>query len=260
MDNTDASAVTAAARRLAAAWNGRTLLDELPPAERPATLDAAYAIQRRLQEELGEAGAGWKIGGASVNGLRASPSGQPVFGFLRGSCVHESGAVLDLPPGGVVLEVEIAVRFGSHVAPASTPFDPAMIDRAYVAIEVVRSRFRDRKAVGQPSFLADAAGFHAFVRGDELPGGSQSPAFGEAATLSLDGVPIAGPLSGDDGTDPLAALRLFWDHAASQQLVVPAGAFVTTGTQTAPVDATRGGTYQGSIGGYVVRLQLREQP
>jgi 2-keto-4-pentenoate hydratase len=259
MEETDAS-IAAAARRLAAAWNGRTLLDELPLAERPATVDAAYAIQRRLQEELGEASAGWKIGGASVNGLRASPSGQPVFGFLRGSCVYESGAVLALPPGGVTLEVEIAVRFGRQVAPASTPFDPALIDRAYVAIEAVRSRFRDRKAVGQPSFLADDAGFHAFVRGDELPGGAQSPVFGEAASLTRDGVPIAKPLAGDDGTDPLAALRLFWEHAAAQRLVVPEGAFVTTGTQTVPVDATQEGAYEGSIGRHVVRFRLRRQP
>ena len=250
----------AAARRLAAAWNSQTWIDALPPAERPATLDAAYAIQRQLQEETGEPSAGWKMGGASVNGLRSSPSGQATFGFLRASCVHASGVALALPPGGAVLEVEVALRFGRQVAPATTPFDPALIDAAFVAIEVVRSRFHDRKAVGQTSFVADDAGFHAFVYGAVLPGGLASGAVAEGAMLSRDGVPISPPLSGDDGIDPLESLRLFWDHAASHGIVVPAGAFVSTGTQTAAVEVSEGGTYQGSIGSHVVRLVLAPAP
>ena len=248
----------AAARRLAAAWKTQSWIDALPPDERPATLDAAYAIQCRLQEETGEPSAGWKIGGASVNGLRASPSGQAVFGFLRGSCVHACGAELAMPPGGVTLEVEIAVRFGRAAVPATTPFDPALIDEAFMAIEVMRSRFHNCKTVGQPSFVADDAGFHAFIRGDALPGGLASAAFTEAAVLTRDGVVIGHPLGADDGTDPLAALRLFWTHAASRQIVVPAGAIVTTGTQTAPMDVTEGGTYQGRLGSHMVRLRLHD--
>ena len=250
--------IRAAARRLAAAWNAQSWIDKLPPGERPATLDTAYAIQRQLQEETGEPSAGWKIAGASVNGLRASPSGQALFGFLHGSCVHASGVNLAMPPGGVTLEVEIAVRFGQEAAPATTPFDPVLIDEAFVAIEVVRSRFHDRKAVGQPSFVADDAGFHAFIRGDALPTGLASVALAEAAQLTRDGVVISRPLSGDDGTDPLASLRLFWAHAASRQIVVPAGCIITTGTQIAPVDATEGGTFQGRLGSQVVRLKLQE--
>ena len=247
----------AAARRLATAWKRQVWFDELPPAERPATLDAAYAIQRQMQEEIGEASAGWKIAGASPNGLRASPSGKALFGFLRSTCVHPSGVALAMPHGGVTLEVEVAVRFGKTVAPASTALDPALIDEVFLAIEVVRSRFRNRKAVGQPSFVADDAGFHAFIRGDVLPGGLGSTLLGEAATLSRNGVMIAGPLTGEDRTDPLSSLHLFWAHAASRRLVVPAGAFVTTGTQTAPVDVVEGGIYQGSLGGHEVRLHLQ---
>lgn len=248
----------AAARRLAAAWTSRTLLDALPEGERPATLDEAYDIQQALQRELGERSAGWKIGGASVRGLQSSPSGKALFGFLRESCVHASGAVLPLPqPGAVTLEVEIAVRFARDAAPASEPFDPSLVDAAFVAIEVVRSRFRDRKAVGQPSFVADDAGFHAFIRGDEFPAALRSPELAEPAFLHRDDAPVAEPMAGEEGIDASVALQLFWAHAAARGVRVPAGAIVTTGTQTRPVDVGRPGTYEGGIGGRTVRVTFR---
>ena len=246
-----------AARRLAAAWNDQAWLDPLPPEERPTTLDEGYDIQARLQQELGDGSIGWKIAGSSVKGLRLSPSGKALFGFLRTSCAHASGVGLPLPPGAVTLEVEVAVRFARDAAPASEAFDASMIDAAFVAIEVVRSRFHDRKAVGQPSFVADDAGFHAFVLGDELPGGLQSPALAAPAALHRDGAPLAGPMVGEEATDVLAALALFWTHAASRNLRVPAGTIVTTGTQTAPVDVREAGLYEARIGAGVARLTLR---
>ncbi|MEF7613117.1 hydratase [Aquincola sp. MAHUQ-54] len=241
----------AGAARLAAAWRKRTRLAELPPEERPADVAQAYALQAALQQAMGDGSVGWKIAGGSVNGLKASPHGAPLFGFLREPCVHPSGAVLAAPPASAVftLEVEVALRFGRAAAPAEEPFDPAgMLDAAFLAVEVVCSRFVDRKAVGVPSFIGDDAGFHAFILGDPLPLGAASPLLGEPATLWHHDEQVGPALAGDDRTDPLQSMALFWRHAAQQRWSVPAGAIVSTGTLIKPWDTAGPGTYEGRLG------------
>lgn len=239
-----------AARRLADAWRTGARLESLPEAERPADLAQAYAIQAALQAQMGDGSAGWKIAGGSVNGLKASPSGQALFGFLRSPCVHRSGMVLLAPASGVfTLEVEAAVRFGKAVSPAETPFDAhEMIDAVFLAVEVVCSRFVDRKAVGQPSFIGDDAGFTAFVLGDALPLGVRSALLDAPATLHFEGQLVGPALAGDDRTWPLEALKLFWAHAAAAGTPVPAGSIITTGTLIKPFDTAEPGAYEGRLG------------
>lgn len=240
-----------AAQRLADAWRRRHRLTELPPEERPADVQAGYAIQAALQRRLADGSAGWKIAGASVNGLKAAPHGAPVYGYLREPCVHKSGAVLAAPPNGTMftVEVEVAVRFGRACQPATEAFDAtAMLDAAFLAVEVVCSRFVDRKAVGVPSFIGDNAGFHAFILGDALPQGVASPLLQAPATLLHHGDVVGPALAGDDRTDPLVSMQHFWRHAAEQGLAIPAGAIVTTGTLIKPWDTMTPGTYEGRLG------------
>lgn len=240
-----------AAKRLAQAWRQGLRLAELPAEERPADIAEGYVLQAALQPLLGDSVAGWKIAGSSVNGLKAAPHGAPVFGFLRESCMHPSGAVLAAPPAGAAftVEVEIAVRFGREVVPAREAFDAAsMIESAHLAVEVVCSRFIDRKAVGVPSFIGDDAGFHAFILGDALPGGIASPLLHAPATLWHHGELVGPATAGDDRTDPLAALALFWRHAAAYGYTVPAGAVITTGLVIKPWDTSAPGTCEGRLG------------
>lgn len=241
----------AAAARLADAWRRRLRLAELPPAERPADVGAGYAIQAALQRRMADGSAGWKVAGASVAGLRAAPHGAPVFGYLRDPCVHPSGAVLAAPPNGALftVEVEVALRFGRACRPAEEAFDAAaMIDAAFLAVEVVCSRFIDRKAVGVPSFIGDNAGFHAFIKGDALPQGAASPLLDAPATLWHHGELVGPALAGDERTEPLVSMQHFWAHAAAHGLAIPAGALVTTGTLIKPWDTMTPGTYEGRLG------------
>lgn len=250
-----------AAARLAEAWRHRRRLAELPADERPAGISHGYAIQAALQRRMADGSAGWKIAGASVSSLKAAPHGAPVFGYLRDPCVHPSGAVLAAPPNGAAftLEVEIALRFGRACRPAAEVFEPAtMIDAAYLAVEVVCSRFIDRKAVGVPSFIGDNAGFHAFVKGDALPQGAASALLAAPAQLLHYGEVVGPALAGDDRTDPLAAMQHFWAHAAALDLAVPAGALVTTGTLIRPHDTMKPGTYEGRLGDARVVFSIAE--
>lgn len=240
---------TIPANRLASASRNGMALKELPEAERPKTLEQGYAIQASLVGTLGEGVAGWKLAGASPRGLRGELPNPPATGVLIPSRMLRSGAVVQLQPGrGATLEVEVAFCFSRSVSPGDEVFDAAsMIKSATVAVEVVCSRFVDRKSVGQPSFIADNAGFHALIRGDELSYADGS-LFTDDAGLWWNGARIANSLTGDDRTRPFLSLGFLWEKFARQESKIPEGAIVTTGTLTVPVDVTQAGNYEARIG------------
>ncbi|MBY4948662.1 fumarylacetoacetate hydrolase family protein [Cupriavidus respiraculi] len=250
--------VTKAANRLAAAWRDGRRLDALPQGERPGTLEQAYALQARFVALTGAGTAGWKIAGASPRGLREDAPTTPALGRLLKTSMYDSGATLRLPAGATfTLEVEAAVVFARDVAPAREAFDPAtMIADAMVAVEVVCSRFVDRKAVGFPSFVADNAAFHAFVRGDALPGGAASAWLAAPAALYRDGVAVAAALTGDARTDPLLALAHLWQVFAANGTTIAAGETVTTGTLTVPLDTDTPGEYEARLGEASLRFTV----
>jgi len=249
--------LTKGADRLAAAWRDGLRLDALPDAERPQTLDQAYAMQARFVALTGGA-SGWKIAGASPRGLREDAPMPPALGRLLPSRMFASGTTLRVPDGAVfTLEVEAAVVFARDVAPARDAFDPAsMIARAMVAVEVVCSRFVDRKAVGFPSFVADNAAFHAFIQGEALPGGAASPWLASPAALYHDGVAVAEALTGEARTDPLLALGHLWKVFAANGTTIAAGDTVTTGTLTVPLDTDAPGEYEARLGEASLRFTL----
>lgn len=197
------------------------------------------------------------MAGASPRGLRRELPNPPAIGILIPGSVFQSGAVVPLPLGrSATLEVEVAFSFSRQVSPADEAFDAAsMIECATVAVEVVCSRFLDRKAVGQPSFIADNVGFHALIRGDRIDHTGDA-SFGEEAGIWRDGERIAHSLSGDDRTKPFLSLGFLWDRLGTQGATIAAGTVVTTGTLTAPVDVFGGGDYVARVGGATVAFTL----
>ena len=246
-----------AALRLASALRTGTSIKALPEEERPATLEEGYAVQAGFVEQLGEGTAGWKLAGASPRGLRGALPSPPATGVLIPSRIFASGALVRLPAGrGATLEVEVSFRFSREVSPADEAFDAAsMLAEASLAVEVVCSRYLDRKAVGQPSFVGDNVGFHALVRGDRL-GFTAGSSFAGEAGLWREGDRIAASLAGDDRTNPFLSLAFLWDRLGKQRLSIAAGSVVTTGTLTVPVDVTQGGHYEARLGDAKVALTL----
>lgn len=237
-----------AARRLAAAWRADARLDELPAAERPRDLAEGYAVQVALADELGGI-AGYKLGLSSAAAMARSGLGGPARGFMTGDRIKRSGATLAPVAGPLLVEVEIAFVLARDVPAGTRVADPAgLVGDAHLAIEVVRSRFNDRIAVGLPSFLADSVGFHALLLSDPLPGGVGSDLLGAPAELLHDGTRVAGPLDGPERTDPLHAFKLFLDQAAAANLPVAKGMIVTTGTLVAAYESDARGRYEARLG------------
>ena len=249
-------ALDAAVRRLQQAGRDGQLLIELPPAERPVTVDDGYLVQSAVLAAGEESIVGWKIAGASPRCLRGDVPAVPLIGGVVPSRILRSGASLAIHAGApLTLEAEVAVSFARDVAPADEPFDPAMIEQVIAAIEVVRSRFVDRKAVGQPSFAADNVGFHALVCGaavDLQPGA----AFQANVEMRFNDQVIATSMLGDDRTQPFQALSFLWNEFARRGITIPRGAVITTGTLTLPVDVTGPGLVEARVGDTRVGVRL----
>lgn len=246
----------AAVLRLQRAATSGQLLVELPLAERPSTVDDGYLVQTTVLAAGGEPLAGWKIAGASPRCVRGEVPAVPLIGGVVPSRILRSGASLEIHAGApLTLEAEVAVSFARDVAPADEPFDHTLIDGVFAAIEVVRSRFVDRKAVGQPSFAADNVGFHALVCGaavDLAPGA----AFQANVEMRFNDQVIATSMLGDDRTQPFQALSFLWSEFARRGITIPRGAVITTGTLTLPVDVTGPGLVEARVGDTRVALRL----
>jgi 2-keto-4-pentenoate hydratase len=226
-----------AAAMLAEAWRSGTLMQELPPAIRPRSLGQGYDIQDRLIAGLGDQVVGWKLGVGSAAQKRQSGIGRSIAGRLLGSHVYRPGDTIALANAApVTIEFEIAYILRRDVLPdeAAFPLLQAVGD-VHVAFELVRSRFVDRRAVGWPSFAADDAGFQALVLGPPI-----DPArLGElrhSLVVTLDGKEAATSLSGEDATDPEAALADLVATARERGMVLPNGSIVSTGTVSKPFD------------------------
>jgi 2-keto-4-pentenoate hydratase len=245
------------AQRLAASWQTGSRLVQLPENERPKSLEEAYQAQDAFVSRLDEGIAGWKIAGASPRGLRGELPNAPAIGCLIPSRVVPSGAQIVLPPGvQMTLETEVAFRFKRTVSPVDEELDPAsMLDKAFVAMEVVCSRFTDRRAVGQPSFIADNVGFHSLICGDALAW-ADARVFGEDSGLWKNGERVGASLTGDDRTQPLQSLAFLWDVFSQQGRMIPGGSIVTTGTLCVPLDTSSAGYYEAKVGEATVALTL----
>lgn len=226
--------------------------DMLAADERPATLEQGYAIQAAVRAASGTAVGGYKVAAANVAALRASEFGLALFGVLDAPAMLASGATVKRVTGSrLTLEVEVAFELLRDVDPATESLDvQSMLGAPFVAFEIVRSRYVDRKVVGAPSFVADNSAFHAFVRGEPLvaePHADGAP-WAVPAVLTHNGVSITTALTGEDCTEPLRSLALFWEHAAKYGMALTRGQVITTGTLVRPLDVDAPGRYEGRVG------------
>ena len=154
----DQRAVAQAAELLVAVRRTGKLIDALPAACKPQTLDDAVAIQDATLAALGETVAGWKV---------AVVDGRVVRAPIMASRVFESGAQVAaaiVPLLGI--EAEIAFRFDRALPPGKHSYeDVAAAVSAFAAIEIVDSRFRDHQAVSAQERNADFVTNGGFVRG-----------------------------------------------------------------------------------------------
>lgn len=236
----DQRAITQAAELLTAARRTGKLLDALPEACKPQTLDDAFAIQDATLAALGETVAGWKV---------AIVDGRVVRGAMMGSRVFESGArvkAASVPLLGI--EAEIAFRFERDMPAGKHSYDDvAAAVSAFAAIEIVDSRFRSYPDVSAQERNADFVSNGGFVRGAPAAGWRKLDLVNIPVTLTIGGVEVVKRNGGHAAGDPLKPAVAFANDFAGG---IKAGQFVTTGTYTGLAFAKPGQTALAAFAGF----------
>ena len=171
---------------------------------------------------------------------RQSGVGRSIAGRVLKHFVRDDGEAVTLPNDApATIEFEIAYILGRDVAPddASLTSPIEAVAAIHPAFEIVLSRFIDRRAVGWPSFAADNGAFQALVLGHAIDRHSTGTLASDVV-VSVDGEEAARRLSGEDATDPVAALTDLIAIARERGMMLPKGSIVSTGTVTKPFNVT----------------------
>lgn len=149
-----------AAMLLAARANMATgRIATLPDALKPASMEAALAVQHAVARSF--AIGGWKVG---------APGGTKMCGALPAATIQPSPAKLDAAQHPLrMVESEVAFRMKSDLPPRATPYTrdevAAAIDSMHPAIEVCESRYVEPKDFDLMANLADTQSHGGFVYG-----------------------------------------------------------------------------------------------
>jgi|GEM_PF-491402 len=226
---------TPAARLLLATWDRQQQIDALPPDMKPTSLAQGYRIQDRLIDTSDDFVSGWKLGVGSPAAMRAAGASRPLIGQLLSSrCYGVHDIVRISTAGPVTVEFEIVFVLGCDVPPDSDKPIERIVEAAHVGFEFVLSRYVDRRAVGQPSFVADNVGFEACVLGPRIEIDDIARVAAEVV-VSVDGVEAARGLSGDDVSAPWLSLQYLLEHARERDITLRRGEIVFTGAAARPV-------------------------
>lgn len=207
-------------------------LDQLPAGLIPQDEAAAYAIQDAVLD--GRPIAAWKVAAIRAPGpLQTSPLSDDMV--IEGSLP----AHLRAPE----IEVEIAIRIVADLPAREGDYSEAEVlaalGPAHAAIEVLESRFNDRKAVDKFSALADRVASGGVVIGSGVADWRGLDF--TALTVSLVG---EGPIATASGNATVAQTvqALVWlaNHASDRGVGLRAGQFVITGSRIGPMPVASG--------------------
>ncbi len=219
------------AGELAGAFADGQLIDPLP--EDLTTNEAAAAkLAAAARQALGWPLAGWKIGATSPTARRIMKTDAPFFGPVFADRVVASGAAVELPPGFLGFECELALRLGADLPAKPGGYDATglaiAVDGVVLAIEVVATRQR-LNGMGDARVAACDFGFnHGLVLGPTLaPPPLDRLAEVEVVAL-VDGAEVGRGAGRDALGHPLEALA--W--LTRQGVGLEAGQIVSTGTCT----------------------------
>ena len=149
-----------AARLLVRARLDNVMIDAVPPACRPHSLEEAYAIQDRMAELLGWRAGGWFCACTNVEIQSMLGLAEPYYARLFDEFILGSPARLDpqdFPP--MVLECEFGFRLAHDLPARSGTYDRAEVEAAiatvHPTIEVVAGHLRDWPNQDVFSVIAD---------------------------------------------------------------------------------------------------------
>ena len=221
-------------------WQCGRLIKELPEEIRPATRQAGYDIQARLEERSEFPLFGWKIAATSLAGQAHIAVDGPLAGRLLRERVRDSGGRVPVGKNHMrVAEAEFAFRMATDLLPRrplSSRRGVASRRVTHPAIEVPDSRFEDFTTVGAAQLIADNACADYFVLGPAAPEVWRTI---NLAQHRVTGRSVDNGLREGIGAhvlgDPRDALVWLVNELSRLNLPLRAGEVVTTGTCLVPL-------------------------
>jgi 2-keto-4-pentenoate hydratase len=170
-------------------------------------------------------------------------TGQPFAAPILASNIIPNNAALrsaDFPSLGI--EVEIAVVLNRDLAAVRQGYTAADIQAAigsvHLALELLASRFVDRKKVPQLTGIADLQHSGGVVLGEALAPGALPEFSQQAIQLEIDGAEVASTTGNASTQNVFNALAWLANHASARGLPLKGGDIVITGARLGPVDLT----------------------
>lgn len=236
----------AAVAALLEARRSRTRLAALPEGAKPGSVAEAYAVQDGVTQALGPVGA-WKIGAKS-------PSDSPLAAPVQQSDVLADGARVPRDRFNIVIiEAEVAFRFGRDLPAAGSPYGDAAIlsaiESAHPAIEIVDSRFADIEKLDPFSKLADFQLNGALVVGPALRDWQGMDLKAITANVTIDGKTMIEKTGGNPAGDPRWLALWAANNLIARGQPIRAGQVVTTGSYIGMLPAPQGGEIVATLSG-----------
>ena len=228
----------AAAQFLAKARKAGVPGARLPEDIRPADLDSALVIQRRIVALLGQAVGGWKC---SVPSEQRPILAAPIFA----STIHRASPCTIVASGTIArIEPEVAFLMGRDLPQRATPYSEAEIRAAIgesrLVLELLDTRYAEPGVVSWPEMMADCVQNQGLFVGPTFAGGLD-------AQLRTMKVTVRGPvgvLSTHDGHHgdghPLNPLYWLANFLAGRGEGLRAGQVVTTGSYAGAIEVPIG--------------------
>ena len=238
------AAVESLAQLLADTRRGDTPIDTPAPALQPVDANAAYAVQLRTLDLLGETIAAWKVGAKS-------PKDLPNCAPIPAGVVSDAGGTLALAdffrPG---LELEIAFRLSRDIKPGKYDEREALmyVGETLVTVEVTDSRFAPT-TLDSRFVLADLQNNGALVVGSGRGYDASFNYLKPKLAFSLDGTDLKPARTGNTGGDPRALLTWLVNHNGRRGIPMRAGAIITCGSSVGMIPARSKGVLRGAIDG-----------
>jgi 2-keto-4-pentenoate hydratase len=221
-------------------------IPKLPDVLLPASRDDAYSIQDILIGSPKQIG-GWKV-------TVPKPGELPACAPIAKTRIFRTGTQYT-PPALITpeLEGEIAIEIGQDLPRREVPYgrnDIAMAIRATLpAIEILGSRYLDRKAAAPLAVLADLQSNAGIAVGPGCPGWTEID-FSRAKLSALvnDGL-VASTDTGSSGDEVLDALVWLANHAAVRCGGLREGQIIITGARIKPFKVKTGDRVIIDVGG-----------
>jgi 2-keto-4-pentenoate hydratase len=228
----------AAAQFLAAARKDGRPGARLPEGVRPADLDSALVIQRRVVALLGQQIGGWKC---SVPSEARALNVAPIFAstiFRKSPCaIVATGAIARIEP-------EVAFVMARDMPKRAAPYTEAEVRSAIaeprLVLELLGTRYADPAAASWPEMMADFVQNQGLFIGPDFPGGLAAALESFPVTIrTADGVHSTHAGRHGDG-HPLRPLYWIANFLAARDEGLRAGQVVTTGSYAGAIEVPIG--------------------